>query len=55
MYKTDEQQRYAVQHRELSSHYLVITYNGVYSTKILHHWAMHLKLTQYYKSTIPQN
>ena len=35
------------------SYYLIITYNGK-SAKVLNQYAVHLKLTQYYKLTIPQ-
>ena len=35
-------------------HYLVITYNGKDSEKELNHLTVHLKLTQYCKSTIVQ-
>lgn len=36
------------------THYLVITYNGTESAKILNHYAIHLKLKQHCISTILQ-
>ena len=53
IHKTDKQQGFTVQHREIYS--LVITYNGkvlkksmyVYTFIYLNHFAVHLKLTYY--------
>ena len=53
MYKINKLQGYIAQHREYSE-YFIITINGVYPLKIVIHYIVHLKLTLYYKSTIPQ-
>ena len=36
-------------------HYLITTYNGIQSAKLLNLYAVRLKLTQYCKSTIAQS
>ena len=36
------------------THYITIAYNGISPAKILNHYEVLVKLTQYYKSTIFQ-
>ena len=53
MYKINKLQGYIVKHREYSQ-YFIVTINGVSSLKIVHYCMVHLKLTCYCKSTMPQ-
>ena len=43
MYKVSELFGYVLQHREYAQHF-IITINGVYSLKTVHHHAVFLKL-----------
>ena len=43
MYKINKLQGYIIQHTEYSQ-YFIITINGVYPLKIVHHYVVRLKL-----------
>ena len=53
MHKRDKQKDYTYNTGNFN-HYLVITYNGVKSAKLLNPYGVHLKLIQYCKKFILQ-
>ena len=53
MYKVNKLWRYILQHRGYSQ-YIMVTIYGTQSFKIVNQYVVHLRLIQYYTSTIPQ-